>query len=71
MSQVKNGQYLVLVGGQVSQYLGNNHEEAIEYLMKYYTQNMSKKPEAYLVQVQAILDYPPPTIKTIAHERME
>jgi len=70
MSKVKNGQYLVLVGGQVVQYLGYTHEDAVEYMMTYYKQNVYKRPDAYLVQVQAMLDYAPPTIKTIAHEVM-
>lgn len=70
MSIINNGQYLVLVGGQVIQYLGNNHTEALEYMMTHYRRNMSKKPEAYLVQVQAVLEYPAPIIKTLAHEVM-
>lgn len=70
MSTVKNGQYLVLVGNQVIQFLGNDHEDATEYMMNYYRNNSRKRPDAYLVQVQAILDYAPPTIKTLAHEVM-
>ena len=68
--KVNNGQYLVMVGGQVVQYLNANHEDAVECLMSYYKGNKSKKPDAYLVQVQAMLEYPSPLIKTMAHERM-
>jgi hypothetical protein len=70
MSTIKNGQYLVLVGNQVVQFLGNDHEDALEYMMSYYRNNSAKRPDAYLVQVQAKLDYPVPTIKTMAHEVM-
>lgn len=70
MSKVKNGQYLVMVDGNVVQYLNTNHEDALEWMMQHYRHNQERKPAAYLVQVQAMLDYPAPTIKTIAHERM-
>ena len=70
MSKVKNGQYLVLVKGQVVQYLGYNHEDAAEYMLTYYRQNQNTRPDAYLVQVQAMLEYPAPNITTIAHEKM-
>jgi len=71
MSAVKNGQYLVLVNGHVVQYLNADHEDALQYMMTYYRQNRGKRPDAYLVQVQAILDYPEPNITTIAHEVMK
>lgn len=70
MSNPKNGDYLIMTNGQVVQYLGKDHDEAIEWLNKYYRQNMSKRPDAYLVQVQAQLEYAPPNITTIAHEVM-
>lgn len=70
MSKVKNGQYLVLVNGNVIQYLNSDHQDALQYMMTYYRQNRSKRPDAYLVQVQAMLEYPEPNITTIAHERM-
>ena len=70
MSTVKNGQYLVLVDNQVIQFLGCGHEGALEYLMTYYKLNSKKRPDAYLVQVVASLEYPPPEIKTLAHEKM-
>lgn len=68
--KVKNGQYLVMVSGQVVQYLSANHEDAVECMMSYYKGNRAKKPDVYLVQVQAMLEYPEPTITTIAHEVM-
>ena len=71
MSVVKNGQYLVLVKGQVVQYLGHDPKEATAYMMKYYRQNQNTRPDAYLVQVQAMLEYPPPNVTTIAHEVMK
>jgi len=68
MSKPKNGDYLVICDGKVVQYLSKSSDEAILYLNTYYKTNKAAKPEAYLVQVQAMLDYAPPTIKTLAHE---
>jgi hypothetical protein len=70
MSTIRNGQYLVINDGKVVQYLSNDHKEALDYLTRYYRDNRKLKPEAYLVQVQAVLEYPPPEIITMAHERM-
>lgn len=71
MSTVKNGQYLVLFNGQVVQYLNTDHEDALQCLMTFYRQNRGNRPDACLVQVQAMLDYPEPNITTIAHEVMK
>ena len=68
--KVNNGQYILMVGDRVVQYLGKDPEEATKYLMTYYSQNKSKRPDAYLVQVHATLEYPSPLIKTMAHEVM-
>jgi len=70
MSKPKNGEYLVINDGKVVQYLSKSPDEALEYLMTYYRNNSRIRPDAYLVQVQAMLDYPVPTIKTLAHEVM-
>lgn len=71
MSKLKNGQYLVMNGEKrIVQCLGNNHEDALNYMMRYYNDNRNVRPDVYLVQVQAMLEYPEPTITTIAHERM-
>jgi hypothetical protein len=70
MSKLKNGQYVVMNDERIVQYLGNDPEDALEYMMKYYRDNSSKRPYVYLLQVQAMLDYAIPTIKTMAHERM-
>jgi hypothetical protein len=68
MSNPKNGDYLIVSDGKIVMYLNHDHADAIDRLNKYYSSNKSIKPEAYLVQVQAMLHYPPPTIKTLAHE---
>ena len=71
MSKLKNGQYLVMNGEKrIVQYLGNNHEDALNYMMRYYNDNRNVRPDVYLVQVQAMLEYAVPTITTTAHERM-
>lgn len=70
MSTIKNGQYLVVNDGKVVQYLSTDAMDALDYLNRYYRDNSELKPEAYLVQVQAVLEYPPPEIITMAHERM-
>ena len=69
--KVKNGQYIVMLDDKVIHYLGTDHAEALKWLTDYYRHNKRLKPEAYLVQVQAMLEYPEPTVTTIAHERME
>lgn len=69
--KVNNGQYIVMLDDKVIHRLGTDHEEALKWLYDYYRHNKRLKPEAYLVQVQAMLEYPEPTITTIAHERME
>ena len=71
MSKVKNGQYLIVNReGKVIMYLSNSHEAALADLNTFYKQNKDLRPAAYLVQVQAMLEYPEPTITTIAHEVM-
>ena len=68
MDKLKNGQYIAMNGeGRVVQYL-SNHEEAVNYMMSYYNHNKDSRPDLYLLQVQAKLEYAPPTIKTLAHE---
>ena len=72
MSKPKNGQYLILNReNKVIMHLTNNHEAAIADLFTLYKQNRDSRPALYLVQVQAMLEYPEPTVTTIAHERME
>ena len=71
MDKLKNGQYIIINGeGRIVQYLGNDHEDALEYMMTYYRNNSNVRPYVYLLQVHAMLDYPVPTIKTMAHEVM-
>ena len=65
----KNGEYLIVCEDKVITRLGNDPEPT-EWLYKYYLNNKKIKPDAYLVQVVASLEYPPPEIKTLAHERM-
>jgi hypothetical protein len=69
--RAKNGQYLIVSdAGQVLKWLNSDHADALEFLMGYYRDNAYKRPNAFLVQVQAMLDYPEPQIRTLAHERM-
>lgn len=70
MDKLKNGEYIAMNGeGRVVQYL-TNHEEAVNYMMSYYKNNSNVRPDLYLLQVQAKLEYAPPTVKTMAHEVM-
>ena len=66
MSKIFNGQYLLLSGNQVSQYLGKDSNDAIKYMNTYIRNN--KHSEPYLVQVVARAELPPPIITTLAHE---
>jgi hypothetical protein len=70
MDKLKNGQYIAMNGeGRIVQYL-SNHEKATEYMMEYYRNNSAVRPDLYLLQVQAKLEYTPPTVVTMAHEVM-
>ena len=65
-----NGEYLLVCEDKIVMRLGKDAEGAIQSLYKYYLNNSKRKPEAYLVQMVARLEYPPPEIRTLAHERM-
>ena len=65
-----NGEYLLICEDKVVARLGKDAEEAIQSLYKYYLNNSKRKPDAYLAQMVATLEYPPPEIRTLAHERM-
>jgi len=70
MDKLKNGQYIAMNGeGRVVQYM-TNIGEAVNYMMSYYNHNKDSRPDLYLLQVQAKLEYEPPTVKTMAHEVM-
>ena len=71
MSNPKNGDYMVISDDKVVVCLGKDVNEAILWLQTYCRQSSGTRPEVYLVQVQARLEYPPPEIKTLAHEVME
>jgi hypothetical protein len=70
MSTPRIGEYLVVCEGKVLHYLGTNSEEAVQYLQDFAKRNSNLRPDAYLVQVQAVLEYPPPLVRTAAHERL-
>lgn len=67
----KNGDYLIITDGKVVTYLNNDSLKATDELYLHYLHNPRIKPDAILVQVVASLEYPPPEIKTLAHERMK
>ena len=65
-----NGEYLLVCEDKVIARLDKDADDAIQRLYRYYLNNAKLKPDVYLVQVVASLEYPPPEIKTLAHERM-
>jgi len=65
-----NGDYLLVCEDKVIAHLDKDADDAIQRLYRYYLNNANRKPDVYLVQVVASLEYPPPEIKTLAHERM-
>jgi hypothetical protein len=65
-----NGDYLLVCEDKVIARLDKDADDAIQRLYRYYLNNAKLKPDVYLVQVVASLEYPPPEIKTLAHERM-
>jgi hypothetical protein len=67
---MKNGDYLIVCEDKVLARVGDDSDTAVQSLYRYYLNNSKAKPDAYLVQVVASLEYPPPEIRTLAHERM-
>ena len=67
---MKNGEYVLVCEDKVLARVGNEAEDAIQRLYRYYLNNAKLKPDVYLLQVVASLEYPPPEIRTLAHERM-
>jgi hypothetical protein len=67
---MKNGDYLIVCEDKVIVQLGSDSDKAVESLYRYYLNNSRVKPDAYLVQVVASLEYSPPEVRTLAHERM-
>jgi len=65
-----NGEYLLICEDKVLARVGTDAEDAIQRLYRYYLNNAKLKPDVYLAQMVATLEYPPPEIRTLAHERM-
>ena len=75
MSNLSNGNYILISGDSgdmgkrhIVQYVGQDVEKAIQHMSQFIKQN--NRPNAWLAQIVATSEYPPPEIKTLAHERM-